>query len=64
MDKRGQITIDVYGDWPYSTRDMLDWIEMKLAAPKPDDWGTGRGSINYARGEVVSVATTGATDER
>jgi hypothetical protein len=54
---RGRVVLEIEGDWEYGTREMLDWIEMKLDAAKPNDWGTGRGGINYASARVVSVET-------
>jgi hypothetical protein len=60
----GTVTIEVSGQWAYTTREMLDWIEERLRQPIQDrDWGTGRGGINYAQGKVVSVVIS-ASQER
>ena len=55
----GTVTIEVSGQWAYTTREMLDWIEERLRQPIEDqDWRSGRGGINYASGKVVSVIST------
>ena len=54
----GTVTIEVWGQWGYTAREMLDWIEERLRQPISGDWGRGRGGINYARGNVVSVIST------
>jgi hypothetical protein len=54
---QGIVTLEIHGNWDFSTREMLDWVEMKLSTSIPEGWGTGRGAINYAKGVVVSVKT-------
>lgn len=59
---RGRVVLEIEGGWEYGTREMLDWVEMKLAASNPPDWGAGRGGINYASARVLSVEIAEAKD--
>ena len=52
---RAIITVQVTGEYDYTARELLDWMEERLRIPLSEEWGSHHGGVNCADGEVVSV---------